>query len=604
MNKCLLSIVTLIFGSSMGLAQIVEMDTIYLSKKFEYSSSLKESVIYIEKQSYLKLVQKDSTVAIRTAPANHDYMNFIPDIKRPNEKGRLILNHELNNYRTNYPELGEGGGMSIVPVIKVGDQWIIDVNANPELRDTAKAVDFSTVGWTTTNCGGFLMGNGNHATAEEIFSNFRSNMQIRNRHDTLQKRYGYNGDGTYTIPSDYPEFGGHTIRMHENFGWMVEVDPDEARAVRKLYHMGRFSHEGGIAMKDGRTVYLTDDFYPAVLFKFVADGVNDYSTGNLYAFKQDDNSPVGEWIQIERELDSLINARDVALRKGATIFMRLEWAADIDGIVYIAETGWDNRDVSGALSMGAKPAYHWVNPTPASSISWDPIAGIVDHPYGTVLALDDSDPKRPVVKSFLEGGNGRVKPFNFTNVDCIRSQRIMEKDWLVLHEDMNRRDRNRMPDYNQREEVNELFLLDMTIQDPTVDDLFLVCAGSQGAELTGGCFTPDGNTLFINNQHPSDRNAPPYNETATIALTGFSNQVTAISRLDENVEAVQVYPNPVFGEIHFNKVFNVAIFSSSGQLVRSAKGVQSIFVHDLSSATYLLRLEKDGEIYTKTIIKL
>lgn len=604
MKKILTSFVLFITATVCTFAQLTEMDTIYLSTKFEYSPDLTGSVIYIENQSYIKLVQEDGKVGRRTAPANHDYMYFIPDRNTPNEKGRLILNHELNNYKTNYPELGEGGGMSIVPVIKVNDQWEIDINANPELRDTAMAVDFSTVGWTTTNCGGFILTNGNHATAEEIFSNFRSNNQIRNRHDTLQNQYGYNGDGTYTIPADYPEFGGRTIRMNENFGWMVEVDPDQAKAVRKLYHMGRFSHEGGIALEDGRTVYLTDDFYPAVLFKFIADERNDFTRGNLYAFRQNGNSPSGEWVQIERDLDSLINARDVALRKGATMFMRLEWAAVVDGKVYIAETGRDNQDLSSFLDMGARPAYHWVNPTPSSSISWDDSTGIGDHPYGTVLVLDDSDPENPSVNSFLEGGNARNKGFNFSNVDCIRSQRIGGKDWLILHEDLNGRDRNRMPEYNQADEVPELFLLDMSIENPEVDDLFLVCAGSQGAELTGGCFTPDGNTLFINNQHPDDDNTPPYNETATIALTGFSKIITAISKLDEGAPELQVYPNPAFGEIHFNRSLDVSIFSASGQLVKSLRDVRSVFIQDLPNGTYILRLLSNGEVFTKTIIKM
>ena len=80
-----------------------------------------------------------------------------------------------------------------------------------------------------------------------------------------ERLHAYRGNIQYPDTSDYvvKTFNGEevnqTVSRFENFNWMVEVDPVEARAIRKNYNMGRFGHEGGTAMDDQKTVYLTDD---------------------------------------------------------------------------------------------------------------------------------------------------------------------------------------------------------------------------------------------------------------------------------------------------------------------------------------------------------
>ena len=69
------------------------------------------------------------------------------------------------------------------------------------------------------------------------------------------------------------------------YGYIMEIensatpDPD----FIKHFTMGRFSHENAQVMPDERTVYLSDDGYDTVLFKFVADTAGDLSSGTLYA---------------------------------------------------------------------------------------------------------------------------------------------------------------------------------------------------------------------------------------------------------------------------------------------------------------------------------
>jgi len=118
--------------------------------------------------------------------------------------------------------------------------------------------------------------------------------------------------GTYPNPYDY--------------GFIVEMEDSDTNNPDLIRHytMGRYSHENAQVMPDNKTVYLSDDGYDTVLYKFVADAPGDLSKGTLYAAKliQDsttDSSTTGfdvEWI----ELASSSNAEI------------LNWIDDYDGI--------------------------------------------------------------------------------------------------------------------------------------------------------------------------------------------------------------------------------------------------------------------------------
>ena len=111
-----------------------------------------------------------------------------------------------------------------------------------------------------------------------------------------------------------------------DYGYIIEIgnsstsEPDLTRHLT----MGRYSHENAMVMPDERTVYLTDDGYDTVLFKFVADTAGDLSSGTLYASKvaQDDTRDSAitgfdvEWIEMASSSNSEIRS----------------WIEDYDGI--------------------------------------------------------------------------------------------------------------------------------------------------------------------------------------------------------------------------------------------------------------------------------
>ena len=110
--------------------------------------------------------------------------------------------------------------------------------------------------------------------------------------------------GYYPNPYDY----GYIIEL-EN---AASGEPD----LTRHYTMGRFSHENAKVMPDEKTVYLTDDGYETVLFKFVAETAGDLSAGTLYAahVEQDggtDSATTGfdvDWIELASSSSQEIQA--------------------------------------------------------------------------------------------------------------------------------------------------------------------------------------------------------------------------------------------------------------------------------------------------------
>ena len=147
-------------------------------------------------------------------------------------------------------------------------------------------------GWVL--CFGSMSPWGSPLLAEELyFDNTKQwNDETYNYHygqELLEDYLGY-----YPNPYDY----GYILEIDNS----TTTEPD----FSKHFTMGRFSHENAQVMPDQRTVYLTDDGYGTVLFKFVADTAGDLSSGTLLAARviQDDGkdpSTTGfdvEWIEL------------------------------------------------------------------------------------------------------------------------------------------------------------------------------------------------------------------------------------------------------------------------------------------------------------------
>lgn len=494
------------------------IDTNYTGAEFRVPSNFKSKLLFSGNVNYVhNLKTGDSALSKQ----NHDYLYYLP-INGSSSHGYIVVNHEITNAKNAI--LGDGGGMTVFEVKKdsKGDWGVVGKFKN---------VDFSKVGGTNVNCGGAHTPWGTALTAEEYPQGSNAGLFANGN--------GIQDTADWTIPAGNGMYSGSTIKKFENYGWMVEIDLASATGLRKLYSMGRFSHEGGWCMPDGKTVYLTDDFTPGVLFKFVANKANDYREGQLYAYKQGANGVGGSWITLPMDLNSLINIREVAISMGATTFIRLEWVLERNNKLYITETGIDNTGsvLKTAMNNGGGIAnHHW-------TLTHNGDTTFTDY-YGRVLELDL---KTLTCRPYINGGTHSSGKWNFSNPDGLSVVKQNGKEYLVINEDLNGLSQNRMP-AGATATVCEIYYVDLSIKNPSLNDLKLFGAGSKGAETTGGYFTPDGSTYFVNNQHPSGSNAAPWNNSGTIAITGFTIP-------QGNVIAQQHSVTPPLVKIN-NQIFN------------------------------------------------
>lgn len=537
----------------------------------------------------------------------HDYIGFVKDTT-DGALGWVVVNHEMT---TKNDSVGDGGGMTSFR-IKRDKEGKLEV-MNSTLPDGRSGkffnVDFvNTVGETGMNCGG-ITANGRVWTAEEWMQNSNPGIYA-----------GGNGfrdttDWTITNSGLGANFDGKTLKRYQNLNWFVEVDPKTGKAIRKQYNWGRAGWEAGVVMPDNKTVYMFEDGTPGILGRFVATTAGDFTSGQMSVYKHD--APT-KWIDIENNLDTLKVINQVAVRRGATMFVRLEWGALANGKVYFAETGSDNFNFNSGNSLNGvispslvdayKQRYQVINGVAFAGTDADAAdsvrKGKLKDYYGRVVEFD---PSTNMVRSYIEGGPYKSSstsdqlPYypskHLSNPDGMGTLTIGGKDYLMIQEDLNGTSYNRMPNGLTGTRC-ELYLLDASIANPTISDLERLTACAPGAEITGA-FQIDSNTVLINSQHPSGSNTAPYNHSLTYAVYGFmphtEDTTVGIGEVAPVVaKTFTIYPNPVARELHLSKIMDVAIYDMNGRRMKVYRQVNSVDVSDMAAGIYFIRNE-EGE---------
>lgn len=439
--------------------------------------------------TYTILFQEGQSMVTRAdgqkfpAKGYHDLSVFIPDEKSPDTKGIIYISHEDKYANDN---LGDGGGATVFDIELIDGHWTITSDFHH--------IDFSSVGGTNRNCGGSLTPNGTVFTCEEAWA-----------WNTEYLYYGGKGMRDTTWRYGRP--------LWQNTGYIVEVDPRSREVIGKHWKMGKYVHEDAHCTADGKYVYLSDDNSPGIFYRFETVEPYDYSDGQLYAYKQSEDGESGSWIKMPMDTMSLVHCTKTAISLGATMFIRHEWIEEIDGKLYISETGEDNFNWDQSYQAGGTvPKYVRDNLKVAE--------GQYDDIYGRVLVFDPSTNK---MSSYLEGGHFSDSSGVFSNPDCNTSVTIGKKTYLVLSEDINWCNRGRVSAEAEANQwfFNELYFLDMSIENPTVDDLLRFAVAPKGSETTGVIFLPNGD-MIINIQHPGPSNPAPFNSSCTVLVEGFN----------------------------------------------------------------------------------
>jgi secreted PhoX family phosphatase len=571
-------------------------------------SQLKSQVIFVGGVDEVQTTATYGNAAGKAlAKEWHDYIGFVKDTT-DGALGWVVVNHEMT---TKNDSVGDGGGMTSFR-IKRDKEGKLEV-MNSTLPDGRSGkffnVDFvNTVGETGMNCGG-ITANGRVWTAEEWMQNSNPGIYA-----------GGNGfrdttDWTITNSGLGANFDGKTLKRYQNLNWFVEVDPKTGKAIRKQYNWGRAGWEAGVVMPDNKTVYMFEDGTPGILGRFVATTAGDFTSGQMSVYKHD--APT-KWIDIENNLDTLKVINQVAVRRGATMFVCLEWGALANGKVYFAETGSDNFNFNSGNSLNGvispslvdayKQRYQFINGVAFAGTDADAAdsvrKGKLKDYYGRVVEFD---PSTNMVRSYIEGGPYKSSstsdqlPYypskHLSNPDGMGTLTIGGKDYLMIQEDLNGTSYNRMPNGLTGTRC-ELYLLDASIANPTISDLERLTACAPGAEITGA-FQIDSNTVLINSQHPSGSNTAPYNHSLTYAVYGFmphtEDTTVGIGEVAPVVaKTFTIYPNPVARELHLSKIMDVAIYDMNGRRMKVYRQVNSVDVSDMAAGIYFIRNE-EGE---------
>mgnify|MGYP005732892325 FL=1 len=180
----------------------------------------------------------------------HDFIGVTPD-NASSDLAWISINHEMI---TQNDSIGDGGGMTVFKIARdpnTDSLYVVDQTLSDGRTGKYFNVDFkNTVGETGMNCGGITSSyDGRIWTAEEWF---------RTSNSSIYSSWGGAGvqdTSDFTISGSGTCGDGNTVKKFENFNYMVEIDPREAKAIRKQYNWGRQPFEGGCIMSDNQTVF-------------------------------------------------------------------------------------------------------------------------------------------------------------------------------------------------------------------------------------------------------------------------------------------------------------------------------------------------------------
>lgn len=462
----------------------------------------------------------------RQVGSHHHGIQFFP---LPDRRGLLVINHESSD-----PVLLGGGpdkalvaqGISVVAVRQDRDGgWrAVDSALNRRItgdtpaRITGPAVVAEGTRGVLACSGHGLTPWGTFLAAEENFNAcFGTDVQGRRRR-AAQVRYQLSASG----------FGNPQHRTHarfdlasaearpDDFGWIVELDPLAARSAPvKRTALGRFMHGGAtVTEADGHAVvYSTDAEDGGYVYRYVsagpwrtmrAKGRSPLDHGTLHVARIGPDG-TGRWLPLRHgsgpltrdagwhdQGDVLTRARLAADALGATPLGRPERIAvsPVDGAVYLALANSTGDSSCGKQAAGSATA------ASEHARAADPYGRIIrwqEHPDGAngdapgfhwEPFLDAGSPELPAEGLFAAPKGLWFDAGGTLWISTGVSGALLNGDRAV-----------------HRAAGNNALLA----ADTGTGTVRRFLTAPRGAEVTGVTATPDGQTLFVNIQHPGER---------------------------------------------------------------------------------------------------
>lgn len=480
---------------------------------------------------------------------HHDGMWFFPLPLGSNSSthGLLVMNHEYPDNNAMFPD-GTANwslakvrksqaalGCSVQEIRLENGRWQLvrpsryarRIHANTPMRIGGPAAGHALMRTRTSasgleafgtfnNCANGWTPWGTYLTCEENFSFHFKAPADPNR---FEERYELSPKVRFSFrwAEADPRFDAGQDRNQPNhFGWIVEFDPhDPASVPVKRTALGRFSHEGAChaECKDGRlAIYSGDDRAFEYIYKFVtarpwnktdrAANRDLLDSGTLYVARFNADGS-GDWLELshgkngltaENGFDSQATvcmfARAAADQVGATKMDRPEWIAQHPqtGDFYCTLTnnalrGQRGLEGGNAANTRAPNRYghivRWTerNGDPAASgFRWETfvMAGDPKHANAALRGNIQGD-------IFASPDGLMIDRRGVIWVQTDVSPSVLLKDDHAIYGN------------------NQIVALD-----PVTRQSRRFLTGPRGCEITGGCMTPDGRTMFVNIQHPGE----------------------------------------------------------------------------------------------------
>lgn len=418
---------------------------------------------------------------------NNDFIALNP-INKSSTEAIMWVNHEYHNSLILYGLEAENTfdvktkenvkferksvGGSLLHIKYKNNKWQIQKNSKYNKRvDGFTPIKFSNksrifnsskaIG-TLGNCAGGVTPWGTVLSCEENYQNFVGEVS-----------FDENGKRTKKKSNDYLTWDGVIDLPPEHYGWVVEINPKTASAVKQVA-LGRFCHEGATCVKasDGRVVvYMGDDANNEHFYKFISEKPNSLTSGTLYVASLEK----GEWLPLDIKLNSelkekfktqlqmLIQTREAAKIVGASPLDRPE-DCEIDPITKAIYLNCTNNKKQ-------------------------------NRPHGSILKFVENNNDHLSLKFtysvFINGGED-------SGISCPDNMVFDKKGNLWVTSDIS-------DEYVNKGEYsfhgnNALYYIPMSGSNAGIASR--VANAPIEAELTGPCFSQDGKTLFLSVQHP------------------------------------------------------------------------------------------------------
>ena len=484
---------------------------------------------------------------------HHDGIHYVPlpdfDDRNGNRHGLLVMNHEyvddgLLHVGGLAPWTAEkvaksqaSHGISVIEIKLEGNEWKLvrpsrwarRITANTPFRiggpgaghalmKTAADPQARVILGTLNNCASGMTPWGTYLSGEE---NFRFYFAGGKNLSDDQKRWGMTENAFFRWPEHDSRFDATKNPNEFNrFGWVVEVDPMDPFAMPvKRTALGRAAHEGawvGVTQDQRAVVYSGEDARFEYIYKFVSrdpirpagNGLTKAQAnrdlldhGTLYVARFDADG-TGVWLPLVHgqgpltaangftdQGDVVIRTRQAADLLGATRMDRPEWLA-IDQAKREVFCTLTNNSLRGrAPNPGPDAANPRANNVMGQIIRWTE-TGDFDSTHmrwsHLVLAGDPAN-TRPEAK-----GNIRGDIFACPDGLMLDNRGVLWIQTDAAAAEMNKGEFERIGN-------NQMLACDLES-----GEIRRFLTGPVNAEITGATLTPDGQTLFINVQHPGE----------------------------------------------------------------------------------------------------